>query len=190
MARPDAQVARQSVFPVKANSTTHEAVHPQSNTDHGAPTKRKRKRRVSDPADAMKIAAKRRRGVTCATTVTEHPYAPTAPRVTEHHGAPTTPKAAPTAPKATSRSSKPTSKAVIKQDIPNIRYIPTGSTDYDLAIRTEDPPAWAQWATDLRKEIRALRHLPDVGPYTLGIIAMMTEDGVWPKDSKIGLGGE
>lgn len=68
----------------------------------------------------------------------------------------------------------------------------------DLTIRTEDRATWARWASDLvrparqmmkgyrntdrvqHKEIRALRHVQDLGPYTMSVIGMMKEDGVWP----------
>ncbi|KAL9135167.1 MAG: hypothetical protein Q9175_003642 [Cornicularia normoerica] len=50
----------------------------------------------------------------------------------------------------------------------------------DLKIRTKDPVAWTRWAIDLHKEIQSLRHVQDLGPYTMGVIGTMREDGVWP----------
>lgn len=37
------------------------------------------------------------------------------------------------------------------------------------------------------KEIRGLRYVQDLGPYTMGVIAMMTEDGVWPTGNEVDL---
>ncbi|CAD6579651.1 MAG: hypothetical protein ASARMPREDX12_009323 [Alectoria sarmentosa] len=242
MARPDAQNARQSVFPVNINTITNvAAASPQGNTNHHrAPTTQlKRKRRVSDPADAVEIGAQRIRGYPRATAtehpyaptgarVTEHPYAPTGARVTEHPYAPTSPPSvtehpyAPTDPKITARStSSPISVAVTTQDteqeespqdLSTVRFAPFGSIDYDLAIRTEDRDAWVQWANDLvsaihqimdvvkkkggadmgsqHREIRSLRHIQDIGPYTTAVIAMMIEDGVWPRGDPVDLAEE
>lgn len=81
MTRPNARVTRQSVFPVEANVATVGASKHGSNTTHGATTKQKRKRPVSDPADAIALSAKRPRGNT-PPMVIEHPYAPTAPKAT------------------------------------------------------------------------------------------------------------
>lgn len=142
MARPDdAQIARQSVFPVNVNTITHVvAANPQGSTDHHRapppppPTTQKRKRRVSDPADAVEIGAQRIRGYPRA-TATEHPYAPAGPPgVTEHPYAPTDPR-------ITARISSPVSVAVTTQDakretpqdttpdLSTVRYAPFGSIE-------------------------------------------------------------
>lgn len=167
LARPDAQTARQSVFPAHNFSTSNPpaTINPRGNTNHRTIVKQKRKRRVSDTTDAIEIKAKHLRNLiqARAPTAIEHPYHPTA------------------AP-ATTRPSLPTNEAVatLNNRTSTVRWIPKGCIDYDLRIRTEDPVAWAQWAVDLHKEIHSLRHIQDLGPYTMGITEKMKEDGVWP----------
>ncbi|CAD6586903.1 MAG: hypothetical protein ASARMPRED_002872 [Alectoria sarmentosa] len=183
MAGPDAQNARQSVFPVNVNTITHvAAASPQGNTNHHrAPTTQlKRKRRVSDPADAVEIGAQRIREYPRA-TATEHPYAPTDPKITARSTS--SPISVAVTPQDTEQEETP-------QDLSTVRFAPFGSIDYDLAIRTEDRGAWVQWANDLHREIRSLRHIQDIGPYTTGVIAMMIEDGVWPRGDPVDLAEE
>ena len=40
------------------------------------------------------------------------------------------------------------------------------------------------------REIRSLRHIQDIGPYTTAVIAMMIEDGVWPRGDPVDLAEE
>ncbi|KAL9135166.1 MAG: hypothetical protein Q9175_003641 [Cornicularia normoerica] len=105
--RPDTPVASQSVFPA-----TRGATNPHGKPNRAAPIKRKRKRRVSNPTDAIEIGAKRLRGLAPATApaVTEHAYAPTAPETT-------------------AGPSGPTGDDATTQDISTVRWIPVGCVD-------------------------------------------------------------
>ena len=93
MARPDAQTARQSVFPAHNFITSNPpaTIIPRGNTNHRAIVKQKRKRRVSDPTDAIEIKAKRLRKIieARAPTAIEHPYHPTDPTAITRPSIPT-----------------------------------------------------------------------------------------------------
>ncbi|KAM0796394.1 hypothetical protein BDR22DRAFT_524668 [Usnea florida] len=167
LARSDAQAARHSVFPAQNFITSNPPAtsNPRGNTNPRKVVKQKRKRRVYDPTDVIEAKAKHLRKIiqAGAPTAIEHPYYPTAPT-------------------ASTRPLVPLNEAVATPNTRTntVRWIPKGCIDYDLRIRTEDPVAWARWAVDLRKEIYSLRHVQDLGPYTMGVIEMMKEDGVWP----------
>lgn len=207
MTQPNPQAERQSVFPVQPTSTTRRPAKSQSNTTRAAPTKQKRKRGVSDPADALEMVAKRLRGGTQAPNGVEGTYGSIIPKFKDLAPAPTTITTTttttqatvtehsygPTAPRIAGQASDRTSlamKTLATQNLHNVRLAPFGSKEYDLAIRTKDRVAWAQWANDLHKEIRSLRYVQDLGPYTMGVIAMMTQDGVWPTGNEVDVGDE
>lgn len=77
----DPQVTPQSTIAVPSIPTTEKAVSLPSNTNGGPLTKGKRKNYVSSPVNATKSGAKRAHK-SIPVMVTNHPYAPTAPKAT------------------------------------------------------------------------------------------------------------
>ncbi|CAF9932358.1 hypothetical protein IMSHALPRED_008871 [Imshaugia aleurites] len=80
------QTAIPSFVPVNAGSSSHESTNP---SGRRVPSKLKRKRTVSDPADAIETGAKRTRGHTDATmTESSYVYGPTNPNLASRAPAP------------------------------------------------------------------------------------------------------
>ena len=156
LARSDAQAARQSVFPAQNFITSNPPAtgNPRGNTNHRTIVKQKRKRRVSDPTDAIEIKAKHLRKLKQGRTPTaiERPYYPTAPTAITRPPVPTNEAVAtlnartstvrraptaiehpyyPTAPTAATRPLVPTNEAVatLNTRTNTVRWIPKGCID-------------------------------------------------------------
>ncbi|KAK4692121.1 hypothetical protein P7C71_g5017, partial [Lecanoromycetidae sp. Uapishka_2] len=203
MALLNGQAASQPVSAFALASIASSALATKPQTDQVL-EKQKTKRGIADPLDASKLPAKRPRKFRAA--------ALTKRNLTRHNSTSASPQAAPTgiqfspvferfynvtAPRATADDTAPTAlKATSHTFDPTIaasaikasrtKDVPPARIEYDLNIRQSDPAAWAQWAADLYEEIGSLRHVRDLGYYTVSVIAMMKEDEVWPKDDVIG----
>lgn len=147
MTQPNPQAERQSVFPVQPTSTTRGPAKSQSNTTRAAPTKQKRKRGVSDPADALEMVAKRFPGATQAPNVVEGTYGSIKSKFKDLAPAPTTITTTtttttqatvtehpygPTAPRIPGQASDPSSlamKTLATQNLHNVRLAPFGSKE-------------------------------------------------------------